>query len=126
DLEPFLEPILEALRDKQDAPIVDAKDKDILLPPKPGIKLNALCSGDASGVAAALKETWESFKRKWNLTFQPDFNDDYAVYPIQGIQNYYPPFSGDDAHLNAVTGDYDLFVCWPKIHSGGLEDLVRG
>jgi hypothetical protein len=122
-----LEPFLEALRDKQDAPIVDAKDKDILLPPKPGIKLNAICSGDAPGVAAALKKTWVSFKSKRNLTtFQPDFKDDYVVYPIQGIQNYYPPFSGDDAHLNAVTGDYDLFACWPKIHSGGLEDLIRG
>ena len=46
-------------------------------------------------------------------------------YPVEGAINVYPPYSEDaKKHKNCVTGDYDLFACWPK-SDYPWKELVR-
>jgi hypothetical protein len=42
--------------------------------------------------------------------------------PIEGAVNPYPPYP--DSYKNCVTGDYDLFACWPKT-TFPLQELIR-
>jgi hypothetical protein len=104
--------------------------QELLLPLNEGVALTELIQAKHADVVKAFGECWRMFKNGLGEQFKfgqkRTFTKDDSFYPIKGIQNYYPPFSGKDAYKNAVTGDYDLFACWPKIPSGGLEDLVRG
>lgn len=45
--------------------------------------------------------------------------------PIRGITNPYPPFEGDEAFRNTVSGDFDLFAVWPRIPPTALLDCQR-
>lgn len=46
-------------------------------------------------------------------------------YPVEGAINVYPPYSADaEKHKNCVTGDYDLFACWPK-SDYPFKELIR-
>ncbi len=130
ETEQELEPFLDALRNDKGKSVVEAEGKQVLLPLKEeGIQLGDLWPDDdsAASVVKALKETWDSLKSDLNLKERPTaFTKTSVFYPIKGIQNYYPPFADDEAYLNAVTGDYDLFACWPMIPRGGLEELTRG
>jgi hypothetical protein len=88
-----------------------------------GRRVEDLCGTDAEAVVHAITQVQHDDK-----TLPPgamSMDDVGLFYPIQGIQNYYPPFHGADSYKNAVTGDYDLFACWPKIPDGNLADLVR-
>jgi hypothetical protein len=89
-----------------------------------GRTINDLCGDKAQEVLDEIEKKFQDEVMS-HIALQPRPAAKELFCPIRGIQNYYPPFSGDDAYKNVVTGDYDLFACWPKISSGGLEDLVR-
>jgi hypothetical protein len=91
-----------------------------------GQKVTDFCGNNAQEVVRTINQKNKSFIEANPFPSKEEESvEAESFYPIKGIQNYYPPFSGDDAYKNAVTGDYDLFACWLKITSGGLEDLVR-
>ena len=99
---------------------------------KDGLSVNELCREKTDEVVNAIEGIHKIFKAslfKEGNGFPPEPDGPSArresFYPIRGVQNYYPPFSGKDAYRNAVTGDYDLFACWPMIPDDGLEDMVR-
>lgn len=92
---------------------------------KNGCLVKDLCGENNDKVVKAIDSICTEFKPNNLVDREKQSIEKELFYPIKGIQNYYPPFSGNNKHLNAVTGDYDLFACWPKIPSGGLEDLVR-
>jgi hypothetical protein len=120
-LDTFSKSILGAVKDKYrilGIPTTDSGD---------GFKANDLCGNHFSEVVNAIEENYKKFKGDSSFPSEPNEPTvrNELFYPIKGIQNYYPSFSGEDAYKNAVTGDYDLFACWPKIASGGLEDLTR-
>jgi hypothetical protein len=44
---------------------------------------------------------------------------------IEGAKNIYPPYAKSDIlYKNCVTGDYDLFACWPTLEYP-LQELIR-
>jgi hypothetical protein len=47
-------------------------------------------------------------------------------FAIEGAVNPYPPYPKykNDSYKNCVTGDYDLFACWPKT-TYPLQELIR-
>ena len=59
-----------------------------------------------------------------------DIIDKNSLVPVMGLVNPHLPFSGELNHLNAVTGDYDLYAIWPKHPSeddyrvAGMSDTV--
>lgn len=42
--------------------------------------------------------------------------------PLLGLSNPHAPYAGARVHLNAVTGDYDLFALWPHKDTAAAKD----
>ncbi|OWY23350.1 hypothetical protein C7N43_07210 [Sphingobacteriales bacterium UPWRP_1] len=53
-----------------------------------------------------------------------DINGEPKIYfALMALTNPHEPFSGDLKHLNALTGDYDLYAIWPPKSNAGKDDL---